>query len=81
MRAKLANKTRRKFAASFKANVALAALREDKTLAQLAIQFELHPTQVTKWRKLLVERLKEVVDGSYRAALRRRWIEKYVVVK
>ena len=62
MSTKLAKKPRRKFTAAFKAKVALAALREDKTIAQLASQFELHPTQITEWRKQLVERAGDVFD-------------------
>ena len=41
-------RTRRVFNPEFKAKVALAALREDKTLAELCQQFELHPTQITQ---------------------------------
>lgn len=42
---------RRKFSADFKAKVALEALKEQKTVAQLAEQYELHPTQIAEWKK------------------------------
>ena len=64
MRTKVATRTRRKFTAAFKAKLALAVLREDKTINQLATQFELHPNQNAEWRKLLVERAGEVFDGA-----------------
>jgi transposase-like protein len=44
---------RRVFGASFKAKVALAAVRGDKTTAQLAGQFSVHTSQVTAWKKQL----------------------------
>ena len=46
---------RRKFAAEFKAKVALAAVRGEKTINVLAGQYELHPNQIVTWKKQLLE--------------------------
>ncbi len=44
-------KTRRKFSADFKAKVVIEALKERRTLEELASKYELHPTQITNWKK------------------------------
>jgi transposase len=46
---------RRVFGAAFKSKVALAAVRGDKTTAQLASEFSVHTSQVTAWKKQLLE--------------------------
>jgi transposase-like protein len=46
---------RRVFGAAFKAKVALAAVRGDKTTAQLASEFGVHTSQVTAWKKQLLD--------------------------
>jgi len=42
---------RRRFSSEFKARVVRAALREDKTLAQLASEFDVHTNQITEWKR------------------------------
>ena len=46
-------RARRNHTPAFKAKVALAALKNDRTIAQLAEQFDVHPNQVTTWKAQL----------------------------
>lgn len=47
--------SRRSHSPAFKAKVALAALREDKTMTELCKEFELHPTQIKDWKRQLLD--------------------------
>jgi transposase-like protein len=49
----MSRRARRNHAPGFKAKVALAAVKGDRTLAQLAEQFDVHPNQVTSWKAQL----------------------------
>jgi len=47
-------KKRQQFSNEFKAKVALEALKEHKTVSEIASEFEIHPTQVNSWKKYLL---------------------------
>jgi len=61
-------KGRRNHGASFKAKVALEAVRGEKSLAEIASQYQVHPGQVRKWRKQLLEELPEIFTDKRRRA-------------
>ena len=50
----MTRRTRRNHSPAFKAKVALAAIKGDKTLVELAQQYDVHPNQITSWKAQLV---------------------------
>jgi transposase len=58
----MTKRTRRNHSPAFKAKVALAALKGEKTLADLAQQFDVHVNQITQWRSQLLDGAAGVVD-------------------
>ena len=61
----MTKRPRRNHTPAFKAKVALAAIRGDKTLAELAQQFDIHPNQITQWKA-------QLLDGPPRCSAPRR---------
>jgi len=56
--------TRKQYSAAFKAQIVQELLREEKTVAQVAAEQGIHPTQLHKWRSIVVEGLPELFSRS-----------------
>ncbi len=57
-------KTRRRFSAEFKAKVALEAIRGERTISELATKHQLHPNQITQWKRQAIENLAKAFDDK-----------------
>jgi transposase len=59
---------RRKFSGAFKAKVAIEALKERETLAELSKRFEVHPNMISKWKQEFLERSAEIFEKKSETA-------------
>ena len=65
----MSKRIRRNHAPAFDAKVALAVVKGEKTLAELAQQFDVHPNQITTWKAQLVDGAAEVFGSKPKAGL------------
>ena len=72
----MSKRSRRNHAPAFKAKVALTAIKGEKTLAELAQQFDVHPNQITQWKAQLLDGAAGIFGAEARSepVARRRWI-------
>jgi transposase len=56
-------RSRRKFSTQFKAKVVLEAIKERSTLAELAKRFEIHPNQISQWKREFLEHADQAFEG------------------
>jgi transposase-like protein len=57
-------RTRRKFTAGFKAQIAIEALKERDTLAELSKKYEVHPNIISKWKQEFIDRSAEIFQTN-----------------
>ena len=68
-------RTRRNFSLEFKAKLALKALKERSTIAEIAQKCDVHPVQVSKWKKELRDNIGEVFKNPNKSDEKQRELE------
>jgi len=58
------SKNRRNHSSNFKAKVALEAIKGELTVAEISQKYEVHPTQIAKWKKEVLENITGIFDGK-----------------
>lgn len=58
---------RKRYSPAFKAKVALAALKNEETAAELAQRFGVHPTMITAWKRALMDGATDVFDKGHKS--------------
>jgi transposase len=61
------SKKRKQHSSQFKAKVALAALQNEETTAQLASRFDIHPTMISTWKRQLLDSASELFDKNHKS--------------
>jgi transposase-like protein len=65
------SRTRRKFSAAFKAKVEIEAIKEHRTISELAQEFDIHPNQVSQWKWEFLERSAQVFEVDKKSKRRK----------
>ena len=65
----MTKRPRRNHTAVFKAKVALEAVKEGQTLVELSEWFQVHPNQITEWKKQLLEKASDVFEKGKKSSL------------
>ena len=60
----MTKQSRRKFSAEFKAKVALEAIKNEKTMAEIGHQFEINPVTISKWKNEFLERMAVIFENG-----------------
>ena len=60
----MSKRPRRNHAPAFKAKVALEALKGDQTIVELSQRYQVHPNQITEWKKQLLEKGADIFDSK-----------------